>query len=307
MRVDQKELQQLITVQDFIRWGCSRFNAADLCFGHGQDNALDEATKLVLHALHLPFDMPPMYFNTRLTEGEKRDVAALLMRRIEERQPAAYLTREAWFAGMSFYVDQRVLVPRSPIAELIEQKFEPWLQVECVERILDLGTGSGCIAIACAEAFPTATVDAVDISPSALDVAITNITRYDMQRRVHAMESDLYSALSGEPYQIIISNPPYVATVDMPDLPDEYRREPTLGLEGGRDGLDTVILVLKQALDYLTPGGVLVVEVGNSESALVARFPGISFMWHEFRRGGRGVFSLTYEQLRDNRHIFANT
>ncbi len=297
MSLSAADTEQLQTVRDFIRLGVSLFNRAGLYFGHGTDNALDEATWLVLHALHLPPDFPAEYFDTRLTEAEKREVMALLERRVEERLPAPYLTQSAWFAGLEFYVDERVLVPRSPVAELIEQGFSPWVEHERVNRVLDLCTGGGCIAVACALAFPQATVDASDLSAVALQVAEINVDRHHLQDQIELICSDLFENLQGRRYDIIVSNPPYVDGSDMATLPAEFRHEPELALAAGDDGLDVVRRILEQAPRYLNPGGILVVEVGNSEQALVDAFPEIPFVWLEFERGGDGVFLLTREQL----------
>jgi ribosomal protein L3 glutamine methyltransferase len=288
-------VEQLETIQDFIRWGASRFNEAGLVFGHGTDNALDESAALLLHTLHLPTDLPPVFLSSQLTDSEKQAVLDIIKRRIEERLPVPYLTHEAWFAGMAFYVDQRVLIPRSPIAELIENGFEPWLAVDHVERVLDMCTGSGCIAIACALAFPDAQVDAVDISPDALDVARINIERYHLNEHVHPIESDLFSNLGDRKYQFIVTNPPYVGAAEMAGLPREYQHEPSLGLEAEDAGLEVALRIIREAPNYLVPGGLLVIEVGNSAAALVERYPDFPFIWPEFQRGGHGIFVMPHD------------
>ena len=294
----------MLTIRDFVRWGASRFNEKGLFYGHGTDNALDEAAVLVLSALSLPADLPSAYLDCRVTPAERERILAILHQRIDERVPAAYLTREVMFAGLRFYVDERVLVPRSPIAELIENGFAPWVSDASVGRVLDLCTGSGCIAIGCAYCFPDASVDAVDISTKALDVARINIERHRLSDRVEPILSDLFDGLKGRRYDLIVSNPPYVSLDEYSNLPVEYHREPIVGLEAGHDGLDVVSRILEQAVDYLEPGGVLVMEVGSSAAALIERYPEVPFMWFDFERGGDGVFLLTAEELQEHRSWF---
>src|SRR5687768_5082148 len=288
---------ELATIIDFIRWGASRFNAAGLTFGHSYDNALDEATQLVLHALHLPPDLSPAYGQARLTEEERADVLALFRRRIDERKPAAYLTGEAWFAGLAFKSDERALVPRSPIAELIEAGFEPWLRGRHVERALDLCTGSGCIAIAMAVHAPDWRVDAVDISEDALALARENAAALHVADRVRVIRSDLFEALRGERYDLIVSNPPYVANAHVDALPGEYAHEPALGLRAGDDGLDFALRILAEAPAHMTEDGLLIVEVGDSEGALARALPQVPFTWIEFKVGQMGVFALERADL----------
>jgi ribosomal protein L3 glutamine methyltransferase len=297
----QPELQ---TIRDLIRWSASRFRQADLTFGHGTDNAFDEALVLVAHALHLPAHFPQQYLDARVTAEEREQALALVRERIETRKPAAYLTHEAWFAGLALYVDERVLVPRSPLAEWIERGFRPWLQPDSVQRVLDLCTGSGCIAIACAHAFQQAHVDAADISERALAVAQTNVERYHLQEWVRLVRSDLFSGLGGMRYQLIISNPPYVSVGEMGQMPPEYRYEPELGLVAGRAGLDVVIRILAGAGQHLEPDGILVVEVGNSQQALAETFPEVPFLWLELERGGEGVFLLDVQQVQQYQALF---
>lgn len=281
--------QELQTIIDLIRYGASRFNAAGLTFGHSYDNALDEATQLTLHALHLPHDLPPAYGNARVTEAEKEEVLALFLRRIEERIPACYLTGEAWFAGLSFKSDPRALVPRSPIAELIEAGFQPWLGDREVRRALDLCTGSGCIAIAMAHYNPDWHVDGVDLSDDALALARENEARLHV-KNVRFLKSDLFSALQGERYDLIVSNPPYVTNAEIDALPPEYHHEPELGLRAGEDGLDLVLKILRDAPLHLTGDGLLICEVGEAEQALVRLLPDLPLAWVEFKVGQMGVF-----------------
>lgn len=292
------EISELYTLRDMIRWAVSHFNEAGLYYGHGTDNAWDEAVALVLHTLYLPHNVNPTVMDARLTSQEKDKIHQLIRRRIDERIPLPYLTHEAWFSGLPFFVDERVLIPRSPIAELIENHFLPWVEEDSVHSILDLCTGSGCIAIACAQAFPDAKVDASDISNDALAVAKINVLRHEVEDRLELVKSDLFEGLSGRKYDVIVSNPPYVDEEDMSLLPKEYHHEPKLGLEAGKTGLDIAIRILREAGNYLNPHGILIVEVGNSELALVEAFPDVPFVWLEFQRGDGGVFLLTAEELK---------
>jgi ribosomal protein L3 glutamine methyltransferase len=296
---------ELTTIRDLIRWGASRFNAAGLSFGHGTDNAFDEARVLLCHALHLPLRFADDYLGARLTAGERDSVARLFDTRIDSRKPAAYLTQEAWFAGLSFYVDERVLVPRSPLAEWIERGFAPWLDAGEVDCVLDLCTGGGCIAVACAAYFDHAEVDAVDISAAALEVARMNVSRHELDDWVHLYQSDLFADLPDEQYQLIISNPPYVSADEMQTLPAEYRHEPEIGLLADKGGLDIAVRILAQAPDFLADDGILVIEVGNSEDLLAECFPDVPFTWLEFERGGHGVLLLEAAQAKAYQSLFA--
>jgi ribosomal protein L3 glutamine methyltransferase len=293
----------LLTLRDLVRWGASRFNEAGLVYGHGSDNALDEALALVLHALHLDHDLPAAFLDARVTAVERARVTDLFRRRSAERVPVAYLTHQARFAGHWFYVDERVLVPRSPIAELIEQGFAPWLSPDATRRILDLCTGSGCIAIACGYAFPEARVDATDVSPDAVAVARRNIAEHGMEGRVEVAAGDLYAPIGPAVYDLIVSNPPYVNRPDMEALPREYRHEPELGLAAGEDGLDVVRRILRDAPAHLAPDGILVVEVGGSAAALADAYPQVPFLWLDFEHGGDGVFLLTAGQLQEQADV----
>ena len=287
---------ELATIIDFIRFGASRFGEAGLTFGHSYDNAMDEATQLVLHTLHLPHDLSPVYGQARLTAAERQKVLALFQRRIDERVPAAYLTGEAWFAGLSFKSDRRALVPRSPIAELIEAGFEPWLGGREVQRALDLCTGSGCIAIAMAHHQPNWQVDGVDLSEDALSLASENQARLHA-KNVRWLKSDLFSSLSGERYDLIVSNPPYVTNAQTDALPREYSFEPDLGLRAGHDGLDLALKILRDAPAHLSEDGLLICEVGESETALVELLPEVPFAWVEFKVGQMGVFVVERADL----------
>ena len=266
-------------------------------FGHGTDNARDEAAALVLHALGLPPAGSAALYRRRVDGAAERRVRELLARRVRERVPAAYLTGVTWFAGARIAVDPRVLIPRSPIAELIERRFAPWIDPSRVRRVLDVGTGSGCIAIACARALPRARVDAIDISPQALEVARLNVRRHRLARRVRLIRSDHFSALGNATYDIIVANPPYVGARELAALPPEYRHEPRLALAAGSTGLDSVRIILAEAARHLRPRGLLIVEVGNTERAVRRTWRQLPFVWLEFECGGGGVFLLTREEL----------
>lgn len=293
--------KELLTVRDFIRWGASRFSENNLFFGHGTDNAWDEAVQLVLHTLHLPPEAGFEVLDARLTSEERKLVTVVLATRVKDRIPAAYLNGIAWFAGMSFKADERALIPRSPIAELIENGFEPWANPVEVQSVLDLCTGGGCIGLACAHYLPQCTVDLADVSEQALQLAQSNIDMHDMHARVTIYQSDLFASLpSGKRYDLIVSNPPYVDAHDLGSMPAEYHHEPVLGLEAGEDGLQLVKKILSSAPRYLSDHGVLVAEVGNSSQALADAYPAIPFTWIEFERGGHGVFLLTKAQLEEH-------
>ena len=297
--INKREIaNDLVTLRDLIRWGTSQFNAAELSFVQGMPTAIDEAVYLCLSALHLPPDFSVEYFDCVLTMDERLHVLSLFQQRIEQHKPAAYITNEAWFAGLSFYVDERVLIPRSPIAEMIHQQFSLWVAPEQVNNILDLCTGSGCLAIACAYAFEQAQVDASDISTDALAVAEINRQHHGLENRFNLIESDLFESMPEKRYEIIVSNPPYVSAQEMAQLPVEFEFEPgDLALAAGETGMDIVLPMLIQARDYLTDDGILVVELGYSKPALEALLPEVPFFWVDFEFGGDGVFVLTAKQL----------
>lgn len=295
---------ELHTIRDLVRWGMSQFNKEGLCFAHGMPGALDEAIYLCLATLHLPPDLDDTYFDCRLTHEEKRAVLENYRIRLSKRKPAAYITREAWFAGLSFYVDERVLIPRSPIAELIQQQFSPWIDANRVEHVLDLCTGSGCIAIACAYAFEQANIVASDVSIDALDVAIINRSQHGLEHRLQLIESDLFDNIPNQRFDIIVSNPPYVSEQEVSGLDQEFSFEPDSGLSAGKTGMDYVVPILQQAGAYLSDHGILVVEVGYSMPALVDLLPSVPFTWLEFAHGGEGVFLLTAGQVRASQQMF---
>lgn len=290
--------KELGTVRDWVRYAVSRFEAGQIFFGHGTDNAYDEAVWLVMRALHLPLDTLNHFYDAHLTEAEQTRLAALIERRVTDRTPLAYLLQEAWLRGYSFYVDERVIVPRSFIAELLETSLQPWVEYpEMVESVADLCTGSGCLGILLAEAFPNASVDVVDISPDAIAVCEINIARYDMQSRVRAIESDMFGNLAGKQYDLIISNPPYVNAEAMSQLPPEYRKEPQLALGSGDAGLDHTHTLLREAAKHLNEDGLLIVEIGHNRDALLAAYPDLRFIWLEVDAGDQFVFLLTKEDL----------
>lgn len=294
-KIYAQAVKDLRTPRDFMRWAVSQFHRAEVYFGHGTDNAWDEARYLVTHTLSLPWNVDDTWLDTRLLKSERKQLAQQLERRIEKRMPTAYLTGEAWFFGLPFKVDHRVLIPRSPIAELIENSFSPWLQVE-PNRILDLCCGSGCIGIACAYRYPEAEIVLGELSEDAIDVAQSNVQMHGLEEQVRVIQSDLFNNIQGR-FDLIVSNPPYVDAEDMASLPPEYKHEPQMALEAGDDGLDLVRRILKEAPHYLNDDGLLVVEVGNSWVNIEAAFPNVPFTWIEFERGGHGVFVLTRSEL----------
>ena len=296
-------MENLRTVQDFIRWTSSQLSLSDVFLGHGTDNPIDEAKQLILATLGLSLYIPTEFYSANLTNDEKQELFDIIQKRISDRVPTPYLTNQAWFCGHSFYIDERVLIPRSPIGELIDNHFQSLLS-QSPQQILDLCTGSGCIGIACAYAFPDAQVDITDISLEALDVAQQNIDLHEMNFRVTPMLSDLFNDIPAKQYDLIVTNPPYVDNEDMDDLPDEFSYEPKLALEAGFDGLDIVKRILSDAINYLSPQGILVCEVGNSWVSLQEQYPQVPFNWLEFERGGLGVFSITREELIQYHHCF---
>ncbi|MAX51926.1 MAG: 50S ribosomal protein L3 N(5)-glutamine methyltransferase [Methylophaga sp.] len=290
---------ELNTFRDFLRWSTSRFNEAGLFFGHGNEDAFNEASQLLLSSLHLPVDtLPDVFLDARLTQDEKRTLLIAIEKRIEKRIPLPYLTNEAWFAGLPFFVDERVLIPRSPFAELIETQFQPWVAApDSITRIIDMCTGSGCIAIALAMAFEQAEVTASDISSDALDVARVNRQKYGLEDELTLLESDIWQKIStDEKYDLIISNPPYVGAEEMASLPEEYRHEPNSALEADDSGLALVTKILSGAADHLTENGLIFIEVGNTDLAVDDKWPEIAFTWLELENGGHGIFMLDKDQ-----------
>ena len=290
--------QNLHTVRDYLRFAVSRFNQAKLFFGHGSDDVYDEAAYLILHTLHLPLDRLEPFLDAHLTDSERADVLNIIQRRVELRIPAAYLTHQAFLGEFSFYVDDRVIVPRSFIAELLLKQLSPWVtDPGSIGKVLDLCTGSGCLAIIAAHAFPSSSIDAVDLSPAALAVAERNIADYELQGRVNLVESDLFARLDDKRYDLIISNPPYVDAKSVASLPQEYRHEPTLALGSGHDGLDATRIILEQAAQHLTENGLLIVEIGHNREVLEAAYPDLPFTWLDVSAGDQFVFMLHQNDL----------
>lgn len=296
-------ITELISIRDFMRYCYSKMLSENVYFGHGHVSAYEEAKQLVLAAVDLPWDSPEQVYDGRLLTAEKRRILDFIERRVINREPLPYITNEAWFMGMPFFVDQRVLVPRSPIAQLIETEFSPFLRPGPVHRILDLCTGSGCIGIACAYAFPEAEVDISDISEQALQVATINVSQHELTDQVSIIHSDLLNDVRDQ-YDIIVSNPPYVDLPDLSSMPEEYQHEPSLALGSGDDGLDICKRILSQAVDHLTADGLLVVEVGNSEIHLMQQYPQVPFTWVDLPNGGNGVFVITAQELVEHRALF---
>lgn len=303
MSSDQAVTSTLVTLRDYLRWTLSEMNRHEVYFGHGHDEAWNEALQLVFNAVDLPWDSSLELLDTRLLPAERAKIVEYVAQRCQQRRPLPYITGEAWFMGLPFNVDERVLIPRSPIAQLIEQEFQPWLGDVDVERVLDLCTGSGCIGIACAYAFEHAEVDLVDLSDDALAVANTNIARHELEDRVRAIHSDLFNALDGEVYDLIVTNPPYVDAADLASMPNEYHHEPEMALGSGDDGLDITRRILKEAGRHLSEQGLLVVEVGNSEVHLMEAYPELPLIWVELEEGGNGVFVIDAPSLRAHQDL----
>jgi ribosomal protein L3 glutamine methyltransferase len=301
-------VDELITLRDWLRWTMSRFTEADLFFGHGTDNAWDEAIWLLLATLKLPQDRLEPFLDARLTRAERLAVWNALQQRITRRLPTAYIAQEAWLGSFRFYVDERVIVPRSYFAELLEDGMAPWVEdPEKITSALDLCTGSGCLAILMAHVFPQAQIDAIDLSSAALCVAQRNIADYALQGRVEAVESDLFAAVAGKRYDLILSNPPYVTAAAMDALPAEYRHEPALALAAGHDGLDVVRRILAEAANHLNPGGFIVIEVGHNRDLVEAAFPDLSAVWLDTTSSSEKVFLVNYDSLREYASTHAAT
>lgn len=298
--LNSKALLPLNTLNAILTWGSAIFEKNQLYFGHGTNNSWDEALLLSLYALNLVYQDDPELLKRKLSEVEKQRIFNLFNRRIEQRIPAPYLTHEAYFAGLAFYVDERVVIPRSPIAELIEQRFSPWVAFGQVQRILELCSGSGCMAIAAAYVFEQVEVDAIELSKEALAVAKINCEKHLVTDRVHLKQSDLFNQIPDQRYDIIFSNPPYVSTCELAKLPAEYHHEPCMGLQATGDGLAIVKRILHESCQHLNEGGILIVEVGYQAENLARQYPKVPFTWLEFARGGEGVFLLTKEQLQVN-------
>jgi len=298
-------IDDLHSLRDFMRLAMSAFSAYQVHYGHGTDNALDEAAYLVLQAMHLPADLDTRWLDARLCRSERAHLVELLRKRCVERIPTAYLVNRAWFAGLEFHADARALVPRSPLAELIQQGFAPWVEPEHIHSILDLCTGGGSIALACAHYFPDAQIDGVDLSVDALALAEENRAALHLEEQVELLQGDLFAPVAGRRYDLIVSNPPYVDASDMRELPAEYLHEPRMALAAGDDGLDIVRRILREAASYLQPEGALIVEVGNSEAHVQAAWPEVPFTWLHFEHGEDGVFVLTREQLLEHAAYFA--
>lgn len=300
---------ELHTMRDWLRWTTSRFSEAGLFYGHGNADAFNEASQLLLQSLYLPVtELPEHFLDARLTENEKTRLADLIRQRIEDRIPVPYLTGEAWFAGLPFFVDDRVLIPRSPFAELITTHFTPWLnEPDSVEKILDMCTGSGCIAIACAYAFPEAQIDACDISEDVLAIAEINRQKHQLDDQLALRQSDIFSNFTDEKYDLIVSNPPYVSTDEMQTLPAEYRHEPALALQADDHGLALVARIIRGAASHLTNNGLLFVEVGNTQTEVESSWPQIDFLWPDFEFGGHGVFVLNQAQCQSFAELYADS
>lgn len=290
--------EELHTIRDWLRFAVSQFEASDIFFGHGTDNAYDEAVWLILSTLHLPHDTLNNFLDARLTSTERSKLADFIAQRIMQHKPTAYLVKEAWLQGFKFYVDERVIVPRSFIAELLSDDLAPWVEFpEMIESAADICTGSGCLGILLANSFPNAKIDVVDISQDAIDVANINIKNYGLEEQITAIKSDMFSALTGKRYDLIISNPPYVDAPSMATLPAEYRNEPQLALGSGEAGLDHTHTLIREAGQYLTDEGLLIVEIGHNRDALLEAYPDIAFTWLEVSSGNQFVFLLTKSQL----------